>query len=91
MKKVNVTFSKDGSHVSYMQSRAYFYSPELSSQTVSEDDVVIVPNVPLFAALKHPDLQTSDPFGFIDAKSVFVNMLSSYGDEAFIGEKYSES
>ena len=58
---------------------------------MSEDDVVIVPNVPLFAALKHPDLQTSDPFGFIDAKSVFVNMLSSYGDEAFIGEKYSES
>jgi len=81
MKKVNVTYSPDGGSVSYMQSRAYHFSPDLSSPTVSETDVIVVPNVPYFGALKAPDL------AWDFAKRGFVELLSSYKDEAFIDTK----
>ena len=63
----------------YVQSRAYHFSPDLSSPTVSETDVIVVPNVPYFGALKAPDL------AWDFAKRGFVELLSSYKDEAFIG------
>ena len=63
----------------YVQSRAYHFSPDLSSPTVSETDVIVVPNVPYFGALKAPDL------AWDFAKRGFVELLSSYKDKAFIG------
>ena len=67
MKKVNVTFSTDGSQVSYMQSRAYYFSPELSSSSVSELDEVLfslmcVPNLTKFWTDSTQKLLKDDPY-----------------------------
>ena len=50
MKKTNITFSKDESEVTYSVKRDYFFSPEHSSGP--ESDIIVVPNIPLFGAMK---------------------------------------
>ena len=50
MKKVNISFSKDGSEVSYAVQRVYSFSAEHSRG--SESDVIVMPNIPLFGAMK---------------------------------------
>ena len=50
MKKVNISFSKDGEEVSYAVEREYIFSAEYS--VGSESDVIVVPNIPLFGAMK---------------------------------------
>ncbi len=42
---MNVTFSADGTQVEYAQKKTYFFNRNESSG--SEDDVVLVPNVPM--------------------------------------------
>ena len=50
MKKTNITFSEDASEVQYAVRREYIFSPEYSSGP--ESDTIIVPNIPLFGAMK---------------------------------------
>ena len=50
MKKTNITFSEDASEVQYAVRREYIFSPEYSSGP--ELDIIIVPNIPLFGAMK---------------------------------------
>ena len=50
MKKTNIKFSKDESEVTYSVKRDYFFSPEYSSGP--ESDIIVVPNIPLFGAMK---------------------------------------
>ena len=80
MKKANVKLSPDGETVDYMQSRAYFFAPELSNG--KEDDLIIVPNIPLFGAFKK--LQPQPQF----AKTIFLTLLSSYSDIAIDVEPF---
>ena len=49
MVKEKISFSDDGVTVSYSERRSYKFNPDLSAG--SEDDVVIVPNIPLFGAM----------------------------------------
>ena len=50
MRKTNITFSKDGSEVTYAVKRDYIFSIEYSSGP--ESDVIVMPNIPLFGAMK---------------------------------------
>ena len=50
MKKTNITFSADGSEAGYAVKRDYIFSTEHSSGP--ELDTIVVPNIPLFGAMK---------------------------------------
>ena len=50
MRKTNITFSKDGSEVTYAVKRDYIFSIEYSSGT--ESDIIVVPNIPLFGVMQ---------------------------------------
>jgi scavenger receptor class B protein 1 len=50
MRKTNITFSKDESEVTYAVKRDYIFSIEYSSGP--ESDVIVMPNIPLFGAMK---------------------------------------
>ena len=70
MTKTNIRFSEDETGVDYKVKRRYDFAPELSEG--SENDKVIVPNVPLFGAFD----AMRDESGF--AKEVFEQILASY-------------
>ena len=50
MRKTNISFSEDNSEVQYKVRREYIFSPEYSSGP--ESDIIVVPNIPLFGAMK---------------------------------------
>ena len=50
MRKTNISFSSDGSEVTYAVKRDYIFSPEHSSGT--ELDVIVVPNIALFGVMQ---------------------------------------
>ena len=48
--QTNPGFSSSGEWVTYSDSTTYFFSPELSEGT--EEDVIVMPNIPLFGAFR---------------------------------------
>jgi len=50
MRKTNISFSQDNSEVQYAVRREYMFYPEYSSGP--ESDIIVVPNIPLFGAMK---------------------------------------
>ena len=69
MEKVNVSFSPDEPSVTYKVAKQYYFAPELSCPECSEDDYVIVPNIPLFGAFQK--LSKESPV----AKTIFKGLL----------------
>ena len=48
--QVDPVFSSSGEWVTFSDSKTYFFSPELSEGT--EEDVIVMPNIPLFGAFR---------------------------------------
>jgi len=48
--KPDPVFSSSGEWVTFSESKSYFFSPELSEGT--EEDVIVMPNIPLFGAFR---------------------------------------
>ncbi len=66
--KEDVTFSQGGDAVRYTAKRIFQFAPEISNGT--EEDLVVVPNIPLLGAMK-----ATKPQGEY-AASVFKSILS---------------
>ena len=69
MEKVDVNFSTSEPSVTYKVAKQYFFAPELSGPGTSEDDYVIVPNIPLFGAFQKLAKESSV------AKNIFKGLL----------------
>lgn len=52
MEKTDINFSKEEPGVTYKVAKQYFFAQELSCPECSEDDVMILPNIPLFGVFQ---------------------------------------
>ena len=75
MEKTDISFSTTEPGVSYKVAKQYFFAKELSCPSCDEDDLVIVPNIPLFGVFQK--LGPEPPM----TKSVFRGLLVSEPDK----------
>ena len=75
MEKTDISFSSTEPEVSYKVAKQYFFAKELSCPDCEEDDLVIVPNIPLFGVFQK--LGPEPPM----TKSVFRGLLVRGSDQ----------
>ena len=80
MIKTDVEFGMDGESVSHSVYREHYFEASLSS--ASEDDYVIVPNIPLFGLIK------TQRYKDALEKSITRDLLESYGSEGIDYEPF---
>ena len=80
MIKTDVEFSIDGESVSHSVYREHYFEASLSSN--SEDDYVIVPNIPLFGLIK------TQRYKDALEKTITRQLLESYGNEGIDYEPF---
>ena len=80
MIKTDVEFGMDGESVSHSVYREHYFEASLSSN--SEDDYVIVPNIPLFGLIK------TQRYKDALEKTITRQLLESYGNEGIDYEPF---
>ena len=58
MLKANISFSEDSEELSHSVHRKFYFEPSYDTK-LSDEDIVIVPNIPMFGLIKK--LKNSDP------------------------------
>ena len=58
MLKANISFSEDNEELSHSVHRKFYFEPFYDTK-LSDEDIVIVPNIPMFGLIKK--LKSSDP------------------------------
>lgn len=71
LEKTNVQFTSGKNAVRYETRKWFEFAPEMSAGSET-DDIVVVPNIPLFGAIKTMATQMTI------AKTVFKNLMNSY-------------